>query len=66
MKVYFDNDRLNIVVEGGWTLSADKKTLTVTAKVSSQTDVALIGLTVLGVPTNVTNGTSVSVLVKGN
>lgn len=50
----------------GWTLSADKKTLTVTAKVSSQTAVALIGLTVLGVPTNVTNGTSVSVLVKGN
>lgn len=49
-----------------WTLSVDKKTLTVNAKISSQTAVALIGLTVVGLPSNVANGTTVYVLVKGN
>lgn len=42
------------------------KTLTVTAKVSSQNTVALVGLTLLGVPGLVTNGTSVSVTVNGH
>ena len=46
-----------------WTLSGDFKTLTVNCKVSSGINVALLGLTLLGAPTNVANGTSVNVLV---
>lgn len=49
-----------------WSYNSSTKALLVTAKASTQTAVALIGLTVLGVPANVTNGTSVLVLVKGN
>lgn len=42
------------------------KSITVNVKVSSGLNVALVGLTLLGVPTNVPNGTNVYVLVKGN
>jgi len=50
----------------GWTISVDKKTLTVTARYAPGLNVALVGLTLLGVPVNVPNGTSVSVLVIGD
>lgn len=46
-----------------WTLSGDFKTLTVNCKVSSGINVALLGLTLLGAPTNVPNGTTVNILV---
>lgn len=64
------NDILSIVNDAttnytyGWSISTDKKTLTVTSKYSPGLVVGL--LTLLGVPVNVPNGTSVSVLVKGN
>lgn len=50
----------------GWTVSADKKTLTVNARAAVGINVALVGLTLLGVPSNVPNGTKIYVLVKGN
>lgn len=49
-----------------WTVSGDKKTLTVNAKAAVGINVALVGLTLLGVPSNVPNGTKIYVLVKGN
>lgn len=49
-----------------WTLSGDKKVLIVNAKVSSGITVALLSLTLLGVPTNVPANTNISVLVKGS
>jgi len=64
--LYGTNVYPNIVVNDaaanytyGWSLSGDKKTLTVTTKVSSQNVVALVGLTLIGVPANVPNGTTV-------
>lgn len=42
------------------------KSITVNVKVSAGLNVALVGLTLLGVPANVANGTNVQVLVKGN
>lgn len=42
------------------------KSITVNVKVSAGLNVALVGLTLLGVPANVPNGTNVYVLVKGN
>ena len=64
--LYSTNVYPNIIVNDaasnytyGWVLSGDKKTLTVTAKVSSQNVVALVGLTLIGVPANVPNGTTV-------
>lgn len=48
----------------GWTLSGDKKTLTISAKNSSL--VTILSISVVAAPTNVVNGTIVSVLVKGN
>lgn len=50
----------------GWIISVDKKTLTINTKVSTGINIALLGLTLLGTPANVPNGTIVSVLVKGN
>lgn len=50
----------------GWTISGDKKTLTVTSKASQATFISLLGLSLLGAPANVANGTTVSVTVKGN
>jgi len=49
----------------GWTVSPDKKTLTVNTRSSAGINVALLSLTLLGVPANVANGTAVTVLVKG-
>lgn len=49
-----------------WTISSDKKTLTVNVKAAVGLNVSLVGLTLLGVPSNVANGTVVNVLVKGN
>lgn len=50
-----------------WTISVDKKTLTLNSKSASPTGViALLGISVLGAPINVTNGTVISILVKGN
>lgn len=48
----------------GWTISVDKKTLTISAKNSSL--VTILTISVVAAPTNVTNGTVISVLVKGN
>lgn len=51
----------------GWTISPDKKTLTLSAKSAVPTGViAVLGISVLGAPVNVANGVSVSILVKGN
>jgi len=50
----------------GWTISGDKKTLTVNVKAATGLYVALLNLTLLGTPANVANGVSVSVLAKGN
>lgn len=49
----------------GWSYNATTKALTVTAKISAATNVALLGISLLGVPVNVANGTQISVLVKG-
>ena len=49
----------------GWSYNATTKALTVNAKVSTGINVALLNLTLLGIPANVANGTSISVLVKG-
>lgn len=50
----------------GWTLSGDKKTLTVNTKAAVGINVALLSLTLLGVPSNVANGTAVTCVVVGN
>lgn len=50
----------------GWSYNAGTKALTVNVKQATGINVALVGLTLLGVPANVANGTSVQVLVKGN
>ena len=50
-----------------WTVSSDKKVLTVKSKVATNTAViALLGISVLGSTVNVSTGTTISVLVKGN
>lgn len=48
----------------GWTLSPDFKTLTVNVKTSSALNIAALGITVLGVPANVANGTAVRVTIN--
>lgn len=45
----------------GWTLSGDKKTLTVNVKVSQSTYIALLGINLLGIPANAANGVVVQV-----
>lgn len=50
----------------GWTLSGDKKTLTVNVKSSAGINVSLVSLTLLGAPVNVPAGTQVQILVKPN
>jgi len=58
---------LNANYTYGWTISGDKKTLTVSAKSATPTGViALLGISILGAPVNVSAGTNISVLVKGN
>ena len=49
----------------GWSYNATTKALTVNAKVSSGINVAALGLTLLGAPVNVANGTNIQILVKG-
>lgn len=50
----------------GWSYNAGTKALTVNVKQATGINVALLGLTLLGVPANVANGVNVQVLVKGN
>lgn len=50
----------------GWSYNSTTKALTVNVKASPALNVAAMGLTVLGIPANVANGTSVQVLVKGS
>lgn len=50
----------------GWSYNATTKALTVNCKISAGVNVALVGLTLLGAPANVANGTNVQILVKGN
>jgi hypothetical protein len=50
----------------GWTISTDKKTLTINVKATPALAISLLGLTLLGVPANASNGTSVNCLVVGN
>lgn len=50
----------------GWSYNAGTKALTVNVKQATGINVALVGLTLLGVPANAPNSTNVSVLVKGN
>jgi len=49
-----------------WTVSLDKKTLIITCKKSPQIFVPLVGLTLIGIPVNIVNGTNVQVFVNGN
>lgn len=50
-----------------WAVSTDKKTLTLTANNSVPTGViTLLGISILGAPAAVSNGTKVYMLVKGN
>lgn len=49
----------------GWSYNATTKALTVNVKISSGLNVAALGLTLLGAPTNVPNGVDVQLLVKG-
>jgi len=49
----------------GWTYNATTKALTVNVKSAAGLYISLLNLSLLGVPANVANGTSVSVLVKG-
>lgn len=51
---------------GGWALSGDKKTLTINVKQSAGIVIALLGLTLLGVPTNAANGTEVNLSIWGD
>jgi hypothetical protein len=48
----------------GWAVSMDKKTLTVTTKLTS--GVTVLGISVLAAPTNAANGTIVCAMVKGS
>jgi len=50
----------------GWTYNSTTKALTVNAKSSAGINVALVGLTLLGLPSPVANGTNIQILVKGN
>jgi len=50
----------------GWSYNSTTKALTVNTKSAVGLNVALLGLTLLGLPSNAPNGTNVSVLVKGN
>lgn len=50
----------------GWSYNAGTKALTVNVKQAVGINVALVGLTLLGIPSNAPNGTSVQILVKGN
>lgn len=48
-----------------WSYNGTTKALTVNVKAAVGINVSLIGLTLLGLPSNVANGTAVSVFVKG-
>ena len=50
----------------GWNYNAGTKALTVNTKAAVGLNIALLSLTLLGVPSSVANGTNVQVLVKGN
>lgn len=50
----------------GWTISGDKKTLTINVKVATGINIGILGLTLLGIPANVPVSTIVNVLVKGS
>ncbi len=50
----------------GWSYNSGTKALTVNVKQATGIAVALVGLTLLGVPSPTPNGTSVQILVKGN
>lgn len=50
----------------GWSYNTGTKALTVNAKNSLGLNIALLGLTLLGTPSNVANGTNVFVYVKGH
>lgn len=50
----------------GWAYNSTTKALTVTTKAAVGLNISLLGLTLLGVPSPVANGTSVQILVKGN
>lgn len=50
----------------GWSYNSGTKALTVNTKSAIGLNVALVGLTLLGIPGNAPNGTSVQILVKGN
>ncbi len=56
----------NVNYSYSWSYNAGTKALTVNTKAAVGLNVALVGLTLLGVPSNVANGTSVQVFVKGN
>ncbi len=49
----------------GWTVSPDRKVLTVNTKAATGLYVGLLGLTLLSAPANTANGTTVVVGVKG-
>lgn len=60
------NDATLNYTYGFSTYNSLTKSITVTAKVSAGINVALLGLTLLGAPASVPNGTSIQVLVKGH
>lgn len=55
----------NVNYTYGWSYNPTTKALTVNVKSATGINVAVLGLTLLGLPTNSPNGTSVQVLVKG-
>lgn len=56
----------NVNYTYGYTVSGDKKTLTVNVKSTPAISIALLSLTLLGVPANAANGTALTILVVGN
>lgn len=50
----------------GWVVSGDKRAVTVTASKSTSTNIAVLGLNLLGAPIAAANGTVITVTVKGN
>lgn len=50
----------------GWSYNSTTKALTVTAKQSAATFISLLGVSLLGAPANVANGTTINIFVKGH
>lgn len=56
----------NLNYSYSWSYNSTTKALTVNTKAAVGLNIALLSLTLLGVPSNIANGVNVQVLVKGN